>query len=405
MIGYVPGQADYPEDMLLRDWASHISSGWTTAGRFDWGAAALCMLYCFLGAASRGVGNTIGGYWRVVEVHWDRGAKLEAEFLARSQEVTQSRVLLECPLGWQWYLGDRVTRQSLGLPVFVVPGLLPPRVQRTESYTSAELELFTVPDTDFERHLQRTLNYVAYADRYLAISLGVEVEFERRVAGVGTQRDVSRATSRGGRSTRGRGRGTRPPVGGRGASPSGARASETAETSVPPVLPVLKWSIGVTGPSGARKVIDVPCLLQPPMWFPSQVPREWTEQAMMLMVGMRHLLKGCTKGWALQTRPAPESASPIVPQVQPRRSARTHSQDTTSLPVSAGTRGRGTQSVPRPVVEARQFEVVLRATSQRRLVLEESEESEEGIGEETEESSKSRVFRDFRVEYCFRLCQ
>ncbi|KAI8571745.1 hypothetical protein RHMOL_Rhmol01G0142600 [Rhododendron molle] len=32
------------------------------AGLFDWGGAALCMLYCFLGAASRGVGDTIGGY-------------------------------------------------------------------------------------------------------------------------------------------------------------------------------------------------------------------------------------------------------------------------------------------------------------------------------------------------------
>ncbi|KAI8571320.1 hypothetical protein RHMOL_Rhmol01G0110500 [Rhododendron molle] len=30
MIGYVPARADYPEDMLLRDRASHISSGWTT---------------------------------------------------------------------------------------------------------------------------------------------------------------------------------------------------------------------------------------------------------------------------------------------------------------------------------------------------------------------------------------
>lgn len=38
------------------------------AGRYDWGGAALCTLYCFLGAASRGIGDTVGGYWRVVEV-------------------------------------------------------------------------------------------------------------------------------------------------------------------------------------------------------------------------------------------------------------------------------------------------------------------------------------------------
>ncbi|XP_058225011.1 protein MAINTENANCE OF MERISTEMS-like [Rhododendron vialii] len=38
------------------------------AGRFDWGGAALCTLYCLLGAASRGVGDTVGGYWRVFEL-------------------------------------------------------------------------------------------------------------------------------------------------------------------------------------------------------------------------------------------------------------------------------------------------------------------------------------------------
>ncbi|KAI8555055.1 hypothetical protein RHMOL_Rhmol05G0144700 [Rhododendron molle] len=244
MTGYVPARDDYPEDLLLRDRATHISSGWATrtrdmyghggsghslkhfkalprrvqelveeagfepfihswrrrsrdhlsylaalvelrqAGRFDQAVFALCMLYCFLGAASRGVGDTIGGYWRVIElwayevlgmfppentctnpsllpcalawsteyrrakerrgqvmtfqrwldnitgvtVYWDRWARLEADFLPRSREVTRSRVLLECPLGWQWYLGDRVTRQSLGLPEFVVPGALSPRV-------------------------------------------------------------------------------------------------------------------------------------------------------------------------------------------------------------------------------------------------------------------------------------
>ncbi|KAI8542711.1 hypothetical protein RHMOL_Rhmol08G0160300 [Rhododendron molle] len=204
---------------------------------------------------------------------------------------------------------------------------------------------------------------------------------------------MSRAPSHGGRSTQGRGRGSRPPIGGRGAGPSGrgegsAGVTETAKTSVPPVLPVLKWTIGVTSSSGAREVIDVPRLPQPLMRFPAQVPRGWAEKAMMLMVGMRHLLKGCAKGRALQTRHAPKSASPVAPQVQPRRSARKRSQDTTSLPVPASTWGQGTQSVPRRATGARQFEVVPRATSQRRSV---PEESEEGTEEETEESSESRV--------------
>ncbi|KAI8571785.1 hypothetical protein RHMOL_Rhmol01G0145900 [Rhododendron molle] len=163
---------------------------------------------------------------------------------------------------------------------------------------------------------------------------------------------------------------------------------ETAETLVPPVLPVLKWIVGVASPSGAREVIDVLRLRQPLMRFPAQVPREWAEQAMMLMVGMRHLLKGCANGRALQTRLSLEPASPVVPQVQPRRSARTRPQDTTSLPVLARTQGQGAESVPRPAAGARQFEVVPRATSQRRPALEESEGETE---EETEASSESCV--------------
>ena len=167
-----------------------------------------------------------------------------------------------------------MTRQSLGLPAFVVPGLLPPGVQRTESYTRAELELYTVPDTDLERHLRRSLDYTDYADRYLATSLGVEEEFERRVAGQGAWRDTSEAQSRGGRASRGRGRGERVLAGGRSAGAGGegsSRVPEAAQTSTPLALPTLLWTIGVTGASGAREVIDVPRLPQPPMRLPAQV--------------------------------------------------------------------------------------------------------------------------------------
>ncbi|KAI8571124.1 hypothetical protein RHMOL_Rhmol01G0093900 [Rhododendron molle] len=305
------------------------------AGRFDWGGAALCTLYCFLGAASRGVGDTIGGYWRVIElwayevlgmfppentctnphllpralawgkeyrrakerrgqvmtfrrwldnitgvtVHWDRWARMEADFLLRSREVTRSRVLLECPLGWQWYLGDRVTRQLLGSPEFIVSGPLLPREQRTETYTRAELEQFTVPDTDLERYLRRTLDYAAYRDRHLATSLGVEKELERRVAEAEVRRargeaggeigDEARAETGGrgrdGRSSRGRERGAGLPAGGRGAGFSGRGESSTgapkaAETPTPPGLPTLDWVIGVRDPSAARAMLDIPRL-------------------------------------------------------------------------------------------------------------------------------------------------
>ncbi|KAF7145176.1 hypothetical protein RHSIM_Rhsim04G0043500 [Rhododendron simsii] len=54
-------------------------------------------------------------------VLWKLWTGLQADFLVRSREVTRSRVLLESPFGWQWYLGERVTRQSLGLAEFRVP--------------------------------------------------------------------------------------------------------------------------------------------------------------------------------------------------------------------------------------------------------------------------------------------
>ncbi|KAI8555163.1 hypothetical protein RHMOL_Rhmol05G0153400 [Rhododendron molle] len=253
-----------------------------------------------------------------MQVHWDRWARVEADFLPRSREVTRSRVLLECPLGWQRYLGDRVTRQSLGPPEFIVPGPLPPRVQRTETYTRAELKQFTVPDTDLERHLWRTLDYAAYRDRYLATSLGVERELERQIAEAEARRTRGEAggevgdetggetggRGRDGRSSCGRGRGVRPPAGGRRASSSGrgeasTRIPEAAETSTPPGLPSLEWMIGVRDPSGARAMIDIPRLPQPPMRLPAQ------------------LLKDCAKGRTLQTRPVPEPALPVAAQRRP----------------------------------------------------------------------------------------
>jgi hypothetical protein len=47
-----------------------------------------------------------------------------------------------------------------------------------------------------------------------------------------------------------------------------------------------------------------------------QVPREWAEQAVMLLVGMRQLVKGCARGRTLEVRPVPGPVTPVVPQVQ-----------------------------------------------------------------------------------------
>ncbi|KAI8563793.1 hypothetical protein RHMOL_Rhmol03G0136700 [Rhododendron molle] len=194
------------------------------ASRFDWGEAALGGAYGFLGDSSRTEQST-ACYWRVWELWayevlrmyppkckhphlstlpraliWSkknmgtkegrgdlnafrlylddlrasldpwRVAGLEPEYLARSRAVTASRVLLESAFGWQWYLRDRVTRQSLGYAEFQVPvpRPLPPRASHTSTYTRAELERFTRPDTELIRHLRPEMDYAAYRRDRLA---------------------------------------------------------------------------------------------------------------------------------------------------------------------------------------------------------------------------------------------
>ena len=81
--------------------------------------------------------------------------------------------MLECAYGWQWYLGDRVLRQSIRAPAQAVPGPLPPLVLRTESYTLAEIERYTILDTALDQYLRPTEDYDEYRRRYLAGPLDV----------------------------------------------------------------------------------------------------------------------------------------------------------------------------------------------------------------------------------------
>ncbi|KAF7117131.1 hypothetical protein RHSIM_RhsimUnG0002600 [Rhododendron simsii] len=178
----------------------------------------------------------------------DAGIGLEC--LVRSREVTKSRVLLECPLGWQWYLGDWVTCQSLGLPMFVVLESLPPRVQRTDTYTRAELEQFTLPDTNLEGLLRRAVSGT--------------------VAG-GMQ-------DRGGHSQRGRDHSISSRSRGRDGAEATTRSEDAPEASG---IPDLKWEISVRDRTGAQAIVDIP------------QSRESAESAIMRMLGMRKLLRNC----------------------------------------------------------------------------------------------------------------
>ena len=128
----------------------------------------------------------------------------EPVFLAESRRIAASRVLLESPYGWRWYLGERVVRQSLRAPRFISPGPLPPRASFTEQYTRAELARFTVPSFDLGRYQRPEVPYREFRRRFLAGPLGVEpfdamkvlgrkAGMERRAAAAGTARKKKRS--------------------------------------------------------------------------------------------------------------------------------------------------------------------------------------------------------------------
>ncbi|KAI8530522.1 hypothetical protein RHMOL_Rhmol11G0065900 [Rhododendron molle] len=98
--------------------------------------------------------------------------------------------------------------------------------------------------------------------------------------------------------------------------------------------------------------VDIPRLPCLAMNLLAQVPREWADSAIMKMLGMRSLLRDCTKGKTLQTRLAPEPAT--TPVAEP------------------------------PQAESGQFELRAQPEVWRRPMPEELEESRE-----TEESEES----------------
>lgn len=62
------------------------------------------------------------------QVKWDVWAGIDERAFAdllRSREVASKRILLEGPYCRQWYLGERVVRQSLGYGAFRVPKPIP----------------------------------------------------------------------------------------------------------------------------------------------------------------------------------------------------------------------------------------------------------------------------------------
>ncbi|KAF7124804.1 hypothetical protein RHSIM_Rhsim12G0012200 [Rhododendron simsii] len=80
------------------------------------------------------------------EVNWDLWAMIDPVVhadLLRSRQATGQRILLEGPFCRQWYLGERVVRQSLGYNVFRVPKPIPFSMLNAKHLTMEDVEKWT----------------------------------------------------------------------------------------------------------------------------------------------------------------------------------------------------------------------------------------------------------------------
>ncbi|XP_058193894.1 uncharacterized protein LOC131310732 [Rhododendron vialii] len=210
---------------------------------------------------------------RPSQVEWDpwRVAEPKPEYLARSRVVTASRVLLESAFGWQWYLGDRVTRQSLGYAGFQVPGPLPPRASHTGEYTLAELEIFTQPDTDLTRYLCPGMDYAVYQRERLAGPLRVQEFREVRSQARGATEERRAITVR---QSNGESRVRR--------GPSGPVRGGPLE---------LRWQIAVVDSQGNLAELHlIPARVEPaPVTVP--VSNEWVNEAVRRMLALENVIR------------------------------------------------------------------------------------------------------------------
>ncbi|KAI8537838.1 hypothetical protein RHMOL_Rhmol09G0055200 [Rhododendron molle] len=381
-----------------------------TASRFDWGGAALGTVYTFMGNSSR-TGKSTAGYWRIWEINWNpwRVAGAEPEYLAESRVITASRVLLESAFGWQWYLGDRVTRRSLGYTAFQVPGRLPPRASHTSTYTRAELERFTRPDTELTRYLRPEKDYAEYQRDRLARPLSIRAlrDVQSLARGAAEERRAAGERARGGEG----------------------RVRHHAGVLVRGGPPEMSWTIPVTDAQGNLAEIHlVPARVEPPpVTVPA--PAEWVNEVVRHMLALENLVRRAAGGFQLELRyPAPtapqaQRAAGKKPQGQGQatsRSKRTRSPPQKKLaartPVPTATPQRQTRSSqaaaagkePARQVAARageQFRIAVRkrpsseeqrAYKRPKLVMlptsedeedDEDEEEDEEEGEEEEHSS------------------
>ncbi|ONI09437.1 hypothetical protein PRUPE_5G238200 [Prunus persica] len=185
-------------------------------GNYDWGGAALACLYRSMDSCSRGRSASMGGYWRAWEVwaceylkpfalsspsgsvntwprtlrwvgikssllnrllyyhkhvNWNPWGTNDSELpeeVKKTVPATRKRILLEGPAGSAWFLGERVTMQSLGTPSPQVPKI-PPRTMLADYKLSNESEVEEAVNgyPASEWVAPRSSDYADYRDEYI----------------------------------------------------------------------------------------------------------------------------------------------------------------------------------------------------------------------------------------------
>ncbi|XP_058213858.1 protein MAIN-LIKE 2-like [Rhododendron vialii] len=302
----------------------------STVKDYDWGGAALATLYGHMGAISRGTTLSMGGYWRVWEIwsyeflrmhvpknsyadpsviprglKWARDSRGKKEGrknlttyrlfldqlmkehviwdvwagvdpvvhadLLRSGQANGRRILLEGPFCRQWYLGERVVRQSLGYDVFRVPKPIPTSMLNTRSLTVEDVARWTKGE-DAATFLEESGDYEEHMVQRLTPVLGVSRVQRGPPPGPHAVTVPSAATEAA-------------PTEGGAEVPIGALLVE---------LPQLPWQVDYYSRTGQRRYIDIPSPEHGDFTLPpnvQQVPREYVEACFRNISGLRVLVR------------------------------------------------------------------------------------------------------------------
>ncbi|KAH7861341.1 hypothetical protein Vadar_024837 [Vaccinium darrowii] len=234
-----------------------------TAGRFDWGGAGLCTVYCFLGCVCRGVGTSLGGYWRVLEV-WayevlgvfapanshsnedvlPRAEKWGSEYTGAGDhkgDLRTFRLFLDSTTGDREQGADTES-SAAGVPLRLA--------MRTEEYTRAEIERYTVPT---EVIFSPSIDYEGYLSTHLAYDLDME---NRLRAG--------------------------------------------------PALPELRREIEVVTVDGALGVVTVPHITPTVTLATTEIPVEWAAASYQLAQDLQAMVRQFVMGMAPEVHPRAE---------------------------------------------------------------------------------------------------